>query len=914
MANFEGFTPHPYDKFCSLYEQDDVTNSPLGVLHVCRNARFHVTSVRTRDGVNQKVGNGWFGLNTNQGFPITGLGCFKYEGNGVNPDKQVPVVFDAHGNLYVEQPAGSGTLVPIASTQVVPSASQYMQAAQTLNRAYMVFTNIANPAAAGSVSGVYDLNTGVLDPLSMRPVGETWAAGTKYQVGEVVTPILTSAGGNGDGVGKSFRASAITTGVSGNVEPAWPAADGGSVVDGGVTWTENTLLFSNVVSPPDKLTGHGAPITPIAGVSGASPASGFTLDAAVVAGAGGWAAGRDIYIAVTLSNDQGETTTITLEADGINGGSVLNDRIQITVTATVRAWLSNLAVGFAPTGWSIYTADVAHGAAAPALAAFKLHSAGHSLLVNTVVNVDGAGAGAAPPTANTARITAAGNVDGGTRWAGVLFVNRNGYISGYGTAQVVENNVDIAGFELLFLNIAIGPVNTAQRIVFLSQAGGTSAGPFAYLPEADSFNGIPITASVINDNVTTTTTLNFEDIYLEDILSTTANVTTFFDKIQIPECRSIYYSQTLDRMIYLAYETPSGALISLPGDPETVMGSTGTLEVAETDGQNLMGFVDWHGIQYALKEASGHEVNPSNDDPVNWTYTKRWDGVGPCGLRAFDSNMRFIVFVHRTGVWVFMGDTPERITKEIPITWARVNWAAAQTIWVKIDEDTKEILVGVPLDRATVPSHILSCNYEESVTLNPAVHSTIYSRGKFISSAAARKWSLQDIPANSAIRTIRTVANPPAQFDPATIQSQLWFASSFDGAVRASTPGFMYDDFSTTAIPFVIEPVCPGDALSVSRLGGLQGLMTGQGSIGMSVLAGSVKASADGGVTNRQTEIKARDAIVQPGATTDYKWMGSGVNERFRPRVSTVGKAAGTWVDVLTLTIYINPLFQARSN
>jgi hypothetical protein len=367
-------------------------------------------------------------------------------------------------------------------------------------------------------------------------------------------------------------------------------------------------------------------------------------------------------------------------------------------------------------------------------------------------------------------------------------------------------------------------------------------------------------------------------------------------------------------MIYLPYIAPSGAYIAPARDPETIFGSTGLFQCAETDGQNLMGVIDYNGITMALKETSGHEISPDASNPSNWGSVKRWDGVGPCGLRAWAIGKFFLIFVHRSGVYAYFGDKPERITKEIPKTWKRVNMAAAQTIWASVDDETREIHIGVPLGQATVPSHVLTCNFEESKTLDAPVHSTIYSKGKFISSAAARKWSVDDIPANQGARVTRRVLNAPAQFDPATAQSQFWYASSFDSAVRAVTPDYYQDDFSTTAIPWVYETVCPGDALRLSRLGGAQALMTGQGNIGMTILAGSTKATQDGGVNTRQTEFNLKDAIVRPGVTTDYKCGATGLNERYRLRFSTAGKSAGTWGRVMSATIYANPLFQARTN
>lgn len=932
---------------------------------MCRNNRWHVTSCGSRYGVNQQVGQAWVGLNSGKGFPITGAECFKYSGNGVVPDKQVPVLFDQNGNLFQELPVGSGTLVPIVSGQVSPGAGTYMEAAQTLNRAFMAFTNIANPAAQASVNAVYGLNSGILDPLSMRPVGEQFKAGETYRVGECVTPILASAGGNGLAAGRLFRVSAITTGIAGNVEPTWPNTDTGVVVSGGVTFTENTPIYGTTINTFNGIIANNGNLA----ANGGLPNSGIVATASTNAGAGGYAAGRDIYIMLTLVNGNGESNVIYGIAV-VN--TLLNDQLQIKVTTALRAWVLALTGTSAVTGWNLYVADVATGAAQPAVASFGkvLTSAGgapaapFSVILNTaiLVNTSPAASGvydnsvspnvgditedivpnivagkvitigtqkfvqgpggtllpapataAAVPTSNAAFIVnTPGNIATGSRFAIVLFVNRNGYISGYGSNFFVRCDSITGNLQIQMFNIPLGPPETTKRIVAFTQAGGTQAGPFAYIPDNDSQNGIPITSTVINDNTTTTAIFNFTDIYLEDLMSTENNVTTFFDKIKVPALRSLTYLETLDRMVYLPYNLPSGAYFSLPGDPESVFASTAELEVSETDGQLLMGVIDYGGVTYGLKEASGHEINTSSSNPADWTTTKRWDKVGPCGLRAYDVGLHFVIFVHRSGVYVFMGDKPRRLTKELPVTWGRVNWAAGQTIWVKIDDETREIHIGVPLDRATVPSHTLTLNFEESVNLDPPVHSTIYSKGKFISTAAARKWSVQDIAANSAVRVNRAVLNGPAQFDSATLQSQLWFASAFDGAVRAQTPNYYYDDGNT--INWMLETVCPGEALKQARLGGAQALLSGNGAISVTVLAGSVKVTADGGVNNRQTEIKLKDAYVKPGLTTDYKCGASSVNERFRLRFSTAGKTPGTWGDLKSAILYTNPLFTAKAN
>lgn len=881
MANFTGFAPHPIDKFTSLQEQDDPTNLPLGVAAVARNVTYRLTGVRTRWGIGQTLGNVAVGFNTKLANAITGLQSFKYNGNGVTADKQVPLVYDQQGNMFIESPAGSGTLVAVTPAKnsdgnnLISLPAGYLQAAQTLNRGYLAFTDLTRSTG---LPAAYDLNTGILDPASMKLFGFKWTAATAVSVGEVASP--TSVAGNGH----LYRCT--TAGTTDGAEPIWPLTDGGTIVDGTVTWTEYTPVLAQ--SLQTLLT--------------AAPT--VTRNA----GAGAFAAARDVYIAITLVNGNGETLLSTIV---IFLNTVLNDAFTVT-SPTLPAWVQALTGANAVTGFNIYEADVPTGNAAPVASAFKKFGGLSAIGVNPVVN--NSGAGAAPPVADLSFIVPAGNICAGQRYAVVLFVNRNGYIDGMTQAAVVGINVSANGSQLYMANIPIGPKNTAQRIVAFGIAGGTNVGPFAYIPTTDSVNGIQMTSTVINDNTTTTATFNFTDIYLTLQMATTTNVTGFFDKIQIPNCVGCYFSPTLNRMIWFPDALPSGFYISPVRDPETIFGSTGILQVSENDREKRMGWVDFKSVQYVLKEKSGHEVTVSSVNPSQWTSRRRWTGMGPCGLRAFDVGPDFIAFAHRSGAYVFRGDTPQWVSKELSITWKRINWAAASTIWVTIDDETKEVRFGVPLGLATVPSHILKLNYEESLEMDPPVHSSIYSRGKFVSSAGARKWSIDTIAANSCIRAERTLLNLPVDgsFDQQTAQSQVLFASSNpDGAVAGVLPGVLADLTPTVSVGIdsVYEGVPPGEALKILQLGGVQVNCGGSGAIGISLLSQNNKATADGGNNTLATEKILKDLIAPNIA---YVAQASGQAERWRLRVSNK-VVPGAGFDLKSAIIWARPLFQSRT-
>lgn len=735
--NFEGFTPHEFNRWSSLVEQDDPTALPEGVAGVARNVSFRLNSVRTRDGIT------WQFQTPSANQPISGLASLINQQTAGN--SQVPLIFDMGGNLYIESPAGSGTLKSVTSSQASPPANAHLQVAAAYNRGYLAFSDmkvaLANPA-------VYDLPSGNLDPYSMRPVGDRWAANTAYQVGEVVTP-NTGTTGNGH----TYRCT--TAGTSGANQPAFPAGTGATVTDGTVTWTENTATMAS---------------------------SGTT-----------------------------------------------------------------------------------------------------------------------------------GNICTGQRYMVVLFKNRNGYITGMTEASVQGLNVTASAQQLTVTNIPLGPApSTAARILCFTVAGGATVGDYFYIPSQDSVNGITMTSTVINDNTTTSATFNFTDVYL---LSTT-KVTSFFRKIQAPPCVDIYYSATLNRMVLT---NPTGHLVSLAGDPESFYGDTSPVQPGQLDGQNTICWRDYRGTSYSLKERSGYIVEVSENDPSTWQTVKKWEGVGPCGPRAAAVCTAFLCFAHRSGFYVFFGDAPQRVSKEIghlsTSTWRRINWDYQHLIWVHIDEEAQEIRIGVPLDDSTVPNAVLKLNYEESPTFTPPLFFSHFV-GKEISSAEARKWSVDDIAAYVCTRVERKLASlasgahtSMSGADSLTRQSQIMFGSANpDGIVSAIDYG-TYSDIGpsgSAGIDSVYEAVAPAELMRVNQLGGMSVNAVGNGDLLVSIILGRQIAP------DRSNKIDLTPIRLDDSATKPPKSVGGrGQNERMRPRFSN-GKQPGAWFDIKYAVLYARPISLAR--
>jgi hypothetical protein len=812
------------------------------------------------------------------------------------------MIFDSQGNLWIESPAGSGTLVSVSNPTVslVPGS---MQIAPAFIGAYLALTNLIRST---SVPAVYNLTTGNLDPLSLRPVGDPWKAATNYVVGECVCSASTPA------LGKVFRCT--TAGKSGNIEPAWNVGDSATTNDGTVVWTENTLIFSTAVPAPTGLTAAGGVF---ATVSPDVPTSGFSLAATVVAGAGAFPANRDVWVAITLLNANGESDPLVALAVK---NTALNDLVNITVKTPngLRAWVTGLTNP--PTNWNIYVVDVATGAAQPALTAFNKYPGGpFALVAGTFVSVNSTPVSAQPLATNSALIiSTTGNVPAGRRWAVVLFVNRNGYISGMTSPSVVQLNISggtATAAQLFALKIPLGPTpHTAQRIVALTPAGASSAGPYFYIPANDVSNGVAITTTVINDNVTTTATFNFTDTYLQALIGN-ANVTDNFRLIQLPGCSDIQFVRSVGRLLYQADIIPDGWYVSLQNNPEGVFGDTGLVIVAQGNGMRAITAREWRGQVYLFKERAGYVMSPGGSDPSTWAVQERWIGSGPCGPRAVDVCTRFMAYAHRSGLYIYQGNQPYPITREISKLWARINWKFAQNIVVHIDDEEKEIRIAVPLDLSTQNNVVLKCNYRQShdPTLNEEFAAPFHMSfsGKLVASPIARKWNIDDIAANVIFRVERTLVNPAPLLDASILNTQLMFGTSnFDGIVNVIVP-YVYND-NGGGIDFVVETATHEELMAVSQLGGVQTNGTTTGDIFVEVLFGRSVSPESGGRDPKLFRQLSRtwNATTSP---VGYSCGASGQNERFRLRIHN-NRTPDASADVQWAAIYARKISGSRPN
>ncbi len=361
--NFDGFTPHEFTRFGGLVDYDDPTALPMGVAAVCRNCRFQLTSVATRYGLQTAL------QGPNQ-VPITGLASLTYTPE--NPGEtlfQVPMMFDTDGYLLIEQPAGSGRLVRVQGPLVSTPANAHAIVTEAYNRALVAYSDLKTPTAP---LNVYGLSTQQLDPYGQKAIGAAWLASTAYVVGEYVQP--TAAGGNGH----LYRC--VAAGATHATEPTWPLAESATVTDSGVTWQELTPVLVNRLPAPN----------------GPQPVR--------VAAAAHLPPRRDVYLAMTFVNAQGESIA---SAPGILVNTHLHDAVNITAPAlaSLAGWIQGLAPQYQPLSINVYEANVVTGATAPSSSTYARVG---NFALGATVTVAGPASGVAPPAANTARVTPGG--------------------------------------------------------------------------------------------------------------------------------------------------------------------------------------------------------------------------------------------------------------------------------------------------------------------------------------------------------------------------------------------------------------------------------------------------------------------------------------------------------------------------
>lgn len=201
---------------------------------------------------------------------------------------------------------------------------------------------------------------------------------------------------------------------------------------------------------------------------------------------------------------------------------------------------------------------------------------------------------------------------------------------------------------------------------------------------------------------------------------------------------------------------PSNASIvraSRVEDPESYDGVDGLLSVDENNGQAICAAFKLRERLYFVKEHSLHVTqDDGTNEPALWSISEVSRRVGTPSVHGVGIGEDWVVIAHRTGLYIFNGGEPVKISQEIQPTWNQINWQYGQTLWVTVDIKERRIFVGVPLGTATTPNKILMLDYRDLDTFDdlaerPPINITY--TGRKTATDKTRKWSPWTIAANS---------------------------------------------------------------------------------------------------------------------------------------------------------------------
>ena len=657
--------------------------------------------------------------------------------------------------------------------------------------------------------------------------------------------------------------------------------------------------------------------------------------------AGSFPVGRDVYVAQTYTNANGETPLGPVNA-------IINTNIDdaVLVSPIAIPLGENNVQLYTISTVGIYEADVATGTAAPPPSAFAL--VGYYVVATLFPPfILQSATGANPPLMNTTGLggaiaadTTTGGPNGtqGYRYAAMGWINQMETFSGFSAASVVNTIIDEDGWEIGVFLVLTGPPNVIGRYVAFSGADSSQDGPFNWIglvnlqvpsqnvvyPAQTLVDQVEQSATVFLDNVTAQGTFNFTDSYLQS----SNNVDDRLDIAIPPQGVRVDYLEAVDRLAITGVPgLASGTWISLEGDYESFYADESPVPVSST-GDICYGVTDaYKGIPYALMKSGGFVLSPNTGNPANWSANRRWGGtdpaqqLGPCGFRAWCACGKFIIFAHRSGLYKYDQSDPDLMSKEVPKAWSRINWAAGQFISVTIDEDTHTVRILVPTGASMVPNEEMSLSYIEG--WNNPIHFSTFS-GREISMDAARRWAFNDVSAFICLRMERTL--PPggnAYLDGPTFETlpdssfgltQLLYASSgYDGTVQARTPGVFSDNGGY--IDWQYETMSSGLMQAICKPEGFNLNAAGYGIMLPSFVASREMVTDQGGeplLIQEEEEVPMEPVALSPKQVAGItRKCASAINEFWRLRFAN-NKQPGSWISLKSVTPYVIPITPGR--
>ena len=168
--------------------------------------------------------------------------------------------------------------------------------------------------------------------------------------------------------------------------------------------------------------------------------------------------------------------------------------------------------------------------------------------------------------------------------------------------------------------------------------------------------------------------------------------------------------------MFLTNAAQNSSLVRASGteEPEAYDGVSGIMSIAENNGQGIRAAFTLRNNLYFVKERSLYVTATDGvNEPALWQVEEVSNQVGTPSAHGVGIGEEWVVIAGRSGLYLFDGSEPVKLSQEIQPTWDAINWQYGQNLWVQVDTQHKRILVGVPMGSATQPNQILMLDYTE---------------------------------------------------------------------------------------------------------------------------------------------------------------------------------------------------------
>jgi hypothetical protein len=260
----------------------------------------------------------------------------------------------------------------------------------------------------------------------------------------------------------------------------------------------------------------------------------------------------------------------------------------------------------------------------------------------------------------------------------------------------------------------------------------------------------------------------------------------------------------------------NGSLVRASGTetPEGYDGVSGFMLVADNNGQALRSAFVLRNLLYFVKERSFYVTSDDGvDEPSFWSIEEVSNTVGTPSAHGVGFGEEWVVIAGRSGLYLFDGSTPQKLSQEIQPSWDAINWQYGSRLWVVVDTQHKRILVGAPVGSSTVPNQVFVLDYTEG--FSDPIWMMLYSPGH------SRKWAPWFVSANAC-----------ALIERASGTAQIFLGNNAaNGKVYQLTEG-QYSDDGTAINSYYTTAFLTGTGSSGRNLFGyLTGYVQGAGSL-----------------------------------------------------------------------------------